>query len=601
MELLPCFTIDGPTSRDLDDALWIEMAPGGGVRLFVHITNVAAHLDPAHPSFEMAAERVATRYHPAGNTLMLPRSISEQNASLLPFSSREAITVEIDVTSAGDVERTRVYPSTILSRAKLTYAQVPEILTDTTAKLHPRVKLLSELALTLLARRRAHGALALYDLHNGWVSTEEGWLKRVDHDDATVGYVIVQETMILANEAFARFAIANDIPILYRNHTARAAAPDRAVLRQQIDLAMMGPVQGIERVREQTSLLLNRASYGASVLGHYGLNLPVYTHMTSPIRRFADLVTQQQMFAFLKGEPFPHTPEAIAAYGQRINDKLAADRAASEARWRERAAQNAEQALEAQSFDGLNEVDFSRMVRIAIHAGREADDVLRGSIQRRMTAGRLPFLTQALILGSTTALAGWEESRRSILADLPSRAHDAWTLLLLLSIHCKWSKPSAHCEEGPAGGFFVTTQVNDATGRPWRTHGHDTSKKGAQQAAAVKLLREVAGGGAGGESGNGKVVAAAPPLPPKVAVIDTAKDPVMALYEYAQGLGIAQPSADFDMAGGPDHAPVFVCVMRVAGRSAEGRAGAKKDAKREAARALVQMLAAKKSEESAAA
>jgi ribonuclease R len=377
-------TIDAAESRDLDDAVWI--APGAGGRAFVqvHISDVASLVPKGHDFDAPAMERAATVYRPRWSAPMLPPGLADVAASLRPGAARPTITIEMEVDGAGFPQGPRIYPSEFTSLGRLTYEAVPAILGGVGAR-HEAVDALRAMeacARRWLGRRRDRGALALYDLNNGWVATEEGHIKRIEAVDATIGYVIVQEMMIAANAAVACWCAERDVPILFRNHTARAAAPPRAEILEQLALAQGEAAIDVVTLREFVHLALNRADYGPALRGHYGLNLPAYAHCTSPIRRYADLVVQRQIAAVARGEVPPHSRDELEAIAASVNATLAARReredAARSEREKARVDGRAEAALGRGSLRGLDDARFERVVKVAVRSGAEPPCGARG-------------------------------------------------------------------------------------------------------------------------------------------------------------------------------------------------------------------------------
>ena len=113
-------------------------------------------------------------------------------------------------------------------------------------------------------------------------------------------HLLIQEFMILANRAVAQWLADQDIPALYRNHTARAISPDRETMNQTLMTLGSGAA-----IRKRLTSWLNRAEYGPALVGHFALNLPAYCHFTSPIRRLADLINHRIVKALLKQQDSP--------------------------------------------------------------------------------------------------------------------------------------------------------------------------------------------------------------------------------------------------------------------------------------------------------
>ncbi len=221
-------TIDGPTSRDLDDAIWVEEDTAGW-QVTVSIAAVASVVRPGSGLDKLARAKVATRYLASGNLPMLPVSLSEGRMSLLPGKRRRVLAIRARVTKTLALSDVQVFRAWLTSAAQLHYANVPEILTDPDHRLHRVIVAANRLSKALLAGRRQQGALALYDLNAGLLTTEEGTVINVPRTWIN-GQSLIAELMILTNRILADYAIAADLPLLFRNHTARAHAPPREEL-----------------------------------------------------------------------------------------------------------------------------------------------------------------------------------------------------------------------------------------------------------------------------------------------------------------------------------------------------------------------------------
>lgn len=235
-------TIDNQRTRDMDDAIFVhESAEGWTVR--VAISDVSQVVTPGSVLDFQARNLGATQYFATGNSPMLPHRLSEDELSLRPFKNRKALVVEILLSPELEILSTRITLEKVMSLAKLNYSEIHEIVDNSE---HPHSQLIQvalKLSKGLLTKRRAQGALVFYDLNTGWVTTEDGSLKQLKNRLDTVGYILIQELMILTNVAVALYAVEKDIPMLFRNHEAKIAAPSHEVLLQQISDAVRTPVE----------------------------------------------------------------------------------------------------------------------------------------------------------------------------------------------------------------------------------------------------------------------------------------------------------------------------------------------------------------------
>ncbi|MFI5298222.1 MAG: ribonuclease catalytic domain-containing protein, partial [Polyangiales bacterium] len=432
-------TIDDIKTLDIDDAVWVHDGADGATVVTVSIADVAREVLSGSEHDVAARARVETRYFASGNSPMLPRVLADDKLSLRVYQERRTMSVEVTLRTDG-TRGVRVFRSRMRSAARLSYDQIPILLARENGEDPERNRIttvvtrLSRIAASLLDARRKDGALTLYDLNNGWVTNEEGALTQLERRTDTIGYVLVQEMMILANSALAEFAIANDIPILFRNHTARASAPEGRELAEQIESAIHAPAAQLDALRKRVHMLLNRAEYSASVSGHYGLALPAYTHWTSPIRRYADLVSHRQVRAFLSGEPYPHSREEIQALATHVNAVIEAEREAVSQRHADKAEALAQARLDDERrIDSLDMKSFERVMKVAARSGLDAGEHFVRACERRIAEGRMSNCARCVALFEAPHLPHWFGLRAKIVTSLRKTTEDAVAILSMAS------------------------------------------------------------------------------------------------------------------------------------------------------------------------
>ena len=608
-------TIDDVSTRDIDDAIWVAKAEDEWI-VHVSIADVAKAVLPGSEEDVRAHGMVATKYFARGNSPMLPRDLSEDTLSLWPNRPRRTLTVEVHLKD-GDGEPTfTLYRSRLISRAKVAYRQIPDWVAPSfqpathEAEVVNVVRLASALSLRLLERRRKNGAMALYDLNNGWITTEEGWLKRLeDHRDA-LGQILVQELMILANTCVARWAVGNDVPVPFRNHTARPAAPARAELLQQLDEAMQTPVVDIDVVRQRVHMLLDKASYSTALQGHYGLNLPAYVHFTSPIRRYADLIVHRQIRARLKGEELPYTREQVEAICVHIGDALRTEDAELRQIAKDKATDRARRVTSTRQLAGMYAKDFERVCKTWARSDDETPEQLVEAFRMRVAEHTLPPICAVVAFAEAPGVpaklgdadpasdgnaSAWGRIRQVVMDSFLNAPQDAVTVIASASQMGRWPLPEVRTEQSgpPHMPSFCTKaiwRVADGTVVEFLHHGPaGVTKKRIEQETSVLLLAAYVG-------------LRPPSVPPPASaapavakakgfVFDKSKDPISVLFEYCQAERIEAARFEFEQQG-PPHLPVITCTTHCAGKTASARAAAKQDAKRAAAVALIAQLAA---------
>ncbi|HEX8090749.1 MAG TPA: ribonuclease R, partial [Blastocatellia bacterium] len=309
-------TIDGETARDFDDAVSLEELPNGRALLGVHIADVSYYVRQGSPLDEEAFLRGTSVYFPERAIPMLPERLSNGICSLNPRTDRLTMSAMMELDRAGRVVDYRLAPSVIHSRERMTYTAVNDILTNPggdAARQFEHIKdmLLGmhEMALTLIKRREDRGAID-FDLPEAEMFfNDEGQIGGIVRSERNIAHRLIEEFMLVANETIARHLEGLDVPSLYRIHEE----PNPVKIEEFTEIAASfghkfsthGPVpqRGFQhlareiRGRPEERMLsylmlrsMQRARYTPQNRGHFGLAMKTYTHFTSPIRRYPDLV-----------------------------------------------------------------------------------------------------------------------------------------------------------------------------------------------------------------------------------------------------------------------------------------------------------------------
>ena len=372
-----------PTTQDRDDAFWLHRQ-GDNLQLTVAIATVAARVPPGSPLDERARRRGWTHYRAQERVDPLLPAAATAQWSLGATADQPVLALQAQIAPDGTITAS-LHEARLARTLICSYAEVGALLATphpadpAPADLPSMLRLAAGLAPRLLARRQARGALAVFDLVGGLTSTEEGALLRLGPEQRHIGYLIVQELMILANELIAGWAAGRDLPLLYRNHQARAVAPPRAQLLADLTLAQQHP----EQVSPATlagiwNLVLDPAYYAPHIAGHYGLNLPVYTHATSPLRRYADLRNQQILLAALRGtRDFPGGD--LAALGRDLTERERARKAATGAALKAQAQTLAYTQGAGPDLTTLGPDPFYQVLKVRLRAGAVPEAVVGGN------------------------------------------------------------------------------------------------------------------------------------------------------------------------------------------------------------------------------
>ncbi len=326
-------TIDGEKARDFDDAISVLPEPGGGFLLKVSIADVGYYVSSGTSIDHEAYRRGTSTYFPDRVLPMLPERLSNGLCSLVPHQDRLTFTAEMRFDGSGKRIASRFYRSIIRSAARLTYTQVRKILVDRDEALRsnfraivPDLERMGLLAERVQEVRRQRGSLD-FDLPEPLIELdlEEGTIDTIVKAERNRAHRLIEEFMIAANEAVAEFITENRTPMIYRVH----AEPDPEKVRDFVailhnlgySLKLGKKVQPqalaavIERVRGKpeerllnTILLrtMKRAIYDVRNVGHFGLASECYTHFTSPIRRYPDLVVHRILQSVLTEKGSSH-------------------------------------------------------------------------------------------------------------------------------------------------------------------------------------------------------------------------------------------------------------------------------------------------------
>lgn len=329
-------TIDGETAKDFDDAVSIERM-NHGYRLFVSIADVSHYVTEGTNLDKEAYQRGTSVYFPDRCIPMLPERISNGIASLNPNVERLTMTAEIEFDENGAPMRTSFYESVIKSSERLTYTNVKKVLkkedpsvSERYAHIEETLKTMEELALKLFKRRMEQGSID-FDLPEPQIIIDiEGRPIDIVKSERNVAHRIVEEFMLSANRAVAEFFSSAKYPFVYRIHET----PDAASVAEfkefvaglglrleektspksfQRILAAVADTPYEKLINHVLLRTMRQAVYSDKNLGHFGLAFEDYTHFTSPIRRYPDLVVHRLLKKALRKEYTAKERERVAA------------------------------------------------------------------------------------------------------------------------------------------------------------------------------------------------------------------------------------------------------------------------------------------------
>lgn len=307
-------TIDPDDAKDFDDAICLERTPEGHWKLWVHIADVSHYVKPGSALDEEARKRGNSTYLVDRVIPMLPEALSNELCSLKPYVDRLTKCVEFLIGNDGQVLKSRCYPAIIHSQRRYSYQEALQVLRGKPqGPLEHMLCNANRLAQKIRRRRFRNGSLDLDFPENKIRLDERGKVLRIEKMDNDESHQLIEEFMLLANEAVAAKLMRSRKPTVYRVHEepeAKRLAEYRDEVRSHnIPCGNLGKPGEVQKLLRRLANLpigpalkigflksLMRARYAAEPLGHYGLAKQKYAHFTSPIRRYADLIVHRSLF-----------------------------------------------------------------------------------------------------------------------------------------------------------------------------------------------------------------------------------------------------------------------------------------------------------------
>jgi len=322
---LPLVTIDGADARDFDDAVFARKQ-NKGWRLIVAIAEVSAYVRPGSPLDAEAVHRSTSVYFPGRVIPMLPEALSNGLCSLKPAVDRLCLACEMTIGETGKVQRSRFVAAVMKSSARLTYQQVADYYQSGVLKHHDdyadvkrSLDDLHALYKALRAARLRRGAIDFESTEYGFLFDQRGAVTGLIPQQRNDAHKLIEECMILANVEAARFLLSHDLPAPYRVHASPPEGKLEALSQFLRGQGIRVPWRDNPRPKDFETVVLEAqgrpdehlimavllrsqslAAYQAVNEGHFGLALKAYTHFTSPIRRYPDLLVHRAIHALLQ-------------------------------------------------------------------------------------------------------------------------------------------------------------------------------------------------------------------------------------------------------------------------------------------------------------
>jgi len=400
-----CFTIDPESARDHDDAVAIEKE-GENYRLFVHIADVSYYVKEGSAIDKEAFERGNTYYLPERALHMLPERLAAELCSLRPNEKKYAFTCEMLINKKGEVIEYDIYESIIESKAKLTYDQALALIVGDPAleKKYPQLiqplKYMEELAKILMKAKEERGSIDFDMPESQILFTETGEPYDVVPYERHLAHRIIEEFMIIANETVARHMYERNLPFIYRTHEEpklekvmefvdivaglgyKVSYPEKATskfIQQILQMVAGSPEESL--IRFLALRTMKQAKYTVENIGHFGLASECYTHFTSPIRRYSDIIVHRMLkkaiYKKFTKKDLQELPPKLKVIAEQCSN-------------RERVADEAER-------DAL---DILKLRILANHVGEEFEGIITGVVPFGIFVELKKYLIEGLIKSS---------------------------------------------------------------------------------------------------------------------------------------------------------------------------------------------------------
>jgi len=320
------FTIDPKTAKDFDDAVSVEHLPNNNILVGIHIADVSHYTQPGSSIFKEAQRRGTSVYLVGKVIPMLPEKLSNNICSLVPNEDRLTFSVFVEFSKSNEIVNYKIEKSIINSKRRFTYEEVQEIIESGKGDLLDEITMLNDIAKMLRLERTKKGSINFITPDIEFVLDDSGTPINIKIKESNESHQLIEEFMLLANKLISAHVNKNrnnieKVPFVYRIHDlpneekiqefakfvqslGHSFNPEVKNNSTQLQ-KLLESVRGTEEeavINEIAIRSMAKAVYSTQNIGHYGLGFEYYSHFTSPIRRFPDLIAHLLIFDYIEGK-----------------------------------------------------------------------------------------------------------------------------------------------------------------------------------------------------------------------------------------------------------------------------------------------------------
>lgn len=395
-------TVDPGDAINLDDAIWVSKLAAGWL-VTISVSDVAAHIPKgsALDTHAFTQECIHTK-----QARIIPADFAQEHLSLLPDTGpKQVLAFTMRLDSDFNVFQVKIDRAVLQHRGRFSYGEVEQILDNPEHERHWWWQDAYELAVGLVQKRHERGAITKILIEPNFKMIMEGQPLEDSNDNATYrSSVMIEELMILVNSQVASFLDAQGVSLIYWNKTIKGDDADREnVLAYLLHDTLHDNTWVSKRAHQEFHRQMADSHYSTVNYGHFGLGMPVYAHISSPIRRYADLVNQRIIRAWLMGEESPYSQEELESIAAAITAPQKKQPNIEEEHFISRLMHASLAELE-----DLSEEELSRLIVFAAEERIALTEAQCFMLSKKLESGVLDFIDMARVLFTSQERFRWK-------------------------------------------------------------------------------------------------------------------------------------------------------------------------------------------------